>query len=84
MFGSRNALNREKNAFTHLVSQIPGYATACGRYYTSHALTNLLQIIAMMLQGGAYKSGPFHFVAYNVYTTHILKISTTYPQYLNH
>jgi len=28
------------------------------------------------------KSGPFHFVAYNVYITHILKISTTYLQYL--
>jgi len=30
------------------------------------------------------KSGPFHFVAYNVYTTYIVKISITYLQYLKH
>jgi len=31
------------------------------------------------------KSGPFHFVAYNVYSLpHIPKISITYQQYLKH
>ena len=33
--------------------------------------------------GWCIKSGPFHFVAYNVYNTHILENSITYPQYLN-
>jgi len=30
------------------------------------------------LQGDSWKSQPFHFTAYNMYTTHILKISITY------
>jgi len=29
------ALNREKNAITHPLSQIPGYATACSICYTA-------------------------------------------------
>jgi len=32
------------------------------------------------IQGGTEKSGPFYFVAYNMHTTLILNISTTYLQ----
>ena len=34
--------------------------------------------------GWRIKNGPFHIIAYDLYITHILKISITYLQYLKH
>ena len=34
--------------------------------------------------GWHIKNGPFHIIAYDLYITHILKISITYLQYLKH